>query len=128
MPRDRIERARNLRNNMTSPEVLLWHYLRRNQLSGHRFRRQHPIGRYIADFACIEQRLIIELDGGQHTEQREYDRQRDAYISSRGYRILRFWNDDVLKDMDAVLEEILRTIETADGQTAPPAGELPRSG
>ena len=113
---------------MTRPEVLLWHYLRRSQLSGHRFRRQHPIGRYIADFACIEQRLIIELDGGQHTEQREYDRQRDAYISSRGYRILRFWNDDVLKDMGAVLEEILRTIEAADDQTAPPAGELPRSG
>lgn len=113
---------------MTRPELLLWHYLRRSQLSGHRFRRQHPIGRYITDFACIEQRLVIELDGGQHTEQREYDRQRDAYITSRGYRILRFWNNDVLTDMDAVLEEILRTLEAAGDQTAPPAGELPRSG
>ena len=87
-------------------EGLLWHYLRRRQLGGHKFRRQHPVGPYVADFACLARRLVIELDGGQHMEQLAYDRARDEYLRERGFRVLRFWNDDVMRRMDDVLDAI----------------------
>ena len=96
-------RARLLRSAMTSVERLLWQALRGKQLNGHRFRRQHPIGQYIADFACIEQKIVIELDGGQHQEQLVYDEQRSAFLRAHGWQILRFWNNDVLNNFDGVL-------------------------
>ncbi len=95
---------------MTDAERKLWQALRDKQLNGHRFRRQHPIGRYIADFACIEQKLVIELDGGQHQEQMAYDEQRAAFIEAQGWRILRFWNNDVLNNLEGVMERIAENL------------------
>ncbi|WP_201316559.1 DUF559 domain-containing protein [Dyella sp. EPa41] len=101
-------RARQLRNDATDAERRLWRYLRREQLAGCKFRRQFPIGVYIVDFICVPARLVVELDGGQHLEAQAYDARRTRVIEAAGYRVLRFWNDDVLLRTDAVLEEILR--------------------
>lgn len=100
--------ARALRNAGTDAERHLWQRLRGAQLDGYTFRRQYPINGYIADFACIEARLVIELDGGPHAEQVDYDKVRSRALTASGYRVLRFWNHDALRDTDAVLEEILR--------------------
>jgi very-short-patch-repair endonuclease len=100
--------ARALRQNMTDAERRLWRELRRRTL-GARFRRQVPIGSYIVDFACLQCRLIIELDGGQHLENPE-DLQRDAWLRSQGYRVLRFWNNDVLRNTEGVLTVILAAL------------------
>ena len=101
-----LSRARQLRRNQTKAELELWMRLRGRQL-GAKFKRQHRIGPYITDFCCLELRLVIELDGGQHLQQVEADQKRSAYITSRGFRVLRFWNDQVLKETDAVLDLIL---------------------
>ena len=87
--------ARNLRNAQTPAEVHLWKFLRQRQIKGYRFRRQTLIGRYIVDFVCFEAKLVVELDGGVHLEQAEYDGLRDAWFISQGFRVLRFPNDDV---------------------------------
>jgi agmatine deiminase len=89
--------------------------LRDRQIKGWKFRRQHPIGGFILDFCCLEGMLIIELDGGQHQEQEEADSERTKYLRGVGFRVLRFWNDDVLMKTDDVLEEILRSLENSDG-------------
>ena len=78
---------------------------------GIKFRRQRPIGPYIVDFLCVERKLVIELDGGQHQERTEYDGRRTRWLRSQGYSVLRFWNDEVLEDMDAVFESILLVVE-----------------
>ena len=91
---------------MTEPELILWSQLRRRGLGGHKFRRQHPIGPYVVDFACLKAKLIVELDGGHHSEQREADRQRDANLKEQGFTVLRFWNDDVRSNLAGVLEQI----------------------
>lgn len=106
-------RARSLRCAMTDAEHLLWRALRGKQLNGHRFRRQHPIGKYIADFACIEQKIVIELDGGQHQEQQVYDGQRSTFLAAQGWEILRFWNNDVLNNLDGVLSVIAKEVTGA---------------
>jgi very-short-patch-repair endonuclease len=85
--------------------MTLWSRLRNDQL-GHTFRRQHAIGNYIVDFCAPRRKLIIELDGSQHLNQQEYDEERTKYLETRGYRVLRFWNNDVLNNMDAVLKAI----------------------
>ena len=100
------ENARLLRSNMTDAEVCLWYHLRAHRFIGLKFKRQKPIGRYIVDFVCLEHFLIIELDGGQHAEHTDGDRERDEYLSRRGYRVLRFWNHQVLAEIEAVLESI----------------------
>ncbi len=82
-----------------------------HQMGAYKFRRQHPIGAYIADFVCLEKKLIIELDGGQHTKQVEYDENRSAWLKERGYRVLRYWNHDVLKTPEVVMENILEELE-----------------
>jgi very-short-patch-repair endonuclease len=105
-PPELIERARRMRRNMTIPETLLWRQLRRRQVAGHKFRRQAVVGQYIVDFMCFEKRLIVEVDGGQHGEAAAYDRQRDCWLSDRGYRVLRFWNEEVLQDLGRVLATI----------------------
>jgi very-short-patch-repair endonuclease len=97
------ERARELRKNLTDAEKKLWAYLRGNKLHGIKFRRQHALGNYIVDFCAIKQKLIIELDGSQHLDQGEYDLERTRYLSEQGYRVLRFWNDQVLKDINGVV-------------------------
>ena len=84
-------------------ERTLWSRLRHRQLNGHRFRRQVPIGPYIADFACLDARLVVEVDGGQHFEEVGYDERRAMWLESRGYRVYRFWNGDVLARTDGVL-------------------------
>ena len=118
-------KARALRKNQTNAERLLWHHLRDRRLAGHKFRRQHPIGPFIVDFVCIEARLIIELDGGQHTLQVEDDNQRTTYLESKGYRVVRFWNNQVLKDIQAVLGVLLRL---AESETPSPRPSPPQAG
>jgi very-short-patch-repair endonuclease len=102
----KVDFARTLRAAMTDAERHLWFHLRGRQLGGLRFRRQHPIGHYIADFACLERHLVIELDGSQHLDSRN-DERRDECIRGAGFRILRFWNDDVLLHTSDVLSAIL---------------------
>ena len=101
-------RARQLRNSATDAERRLWQYLRLKQLGGFKFRRQVPIAGYIADFLCCEAKLIVELDGGQHSEREDYDRRRTLVLQAVGYRVVRYWNDDVLLRTSLVLEDILR--------------------
>jgi very-short-patch-repair endonuclease len=103
--------ARTLRLNLTDVERILWRALRDKQLDGHRFRRQHPVWRYITDFACIEKKLVIELDGGQHQEQLAYDGQRTDFLQSLGWRILHFWNNDVLNNLVGVLTTIAENLK-----------------
>jgi very-short-patch-repair endonuclease len=104
-------RARKLRHQSTDAERLLWQYLRRKQIDGCRFRRQVPVAGYIADFVCIEAKLVVELDGGQHQEQIAYDARRDARLIADGYRVLRFWNNQVFEETTAVLETILNELQ-----------------
>jgi very-short-patch-repair endonuclease len=94
---------------MTDAERKLWFALRDRRLVGTKFRRQVPIGRFIADFACYELRLIIEVDGGQHS-QSVRDMRRDAWLSERGFRVLRYWNSDVLRNLDGVLDRIVEAV------------------
>jgi len=100
-------RAAELRHDLTPAEAKLWSRLRAHQLNGVGFRRQHAIGRYIADFCAPGKKLIIELDGSQHLEQQEYDAERTAFLESQGYRVLRFWNSQVLGEIESVLGVIL---------------------
>jgi len=100
------ERARHLRRHQTDAEQKLWAHLRRNAL-GVSFRRQHPIGKYIVDFICLDRKLIIEADGGQHDEERAaHDAARTAWLEAQGYRVLRFWNNDILTNIEGVVEVI----------------------
>jgi very-short-patch-repair endonuclease len=105
------QRARKLRRPMTPAEAKLWQRLRRRQLSGHYFRRQHPIGNFITDFYCAEARLVVEVDGDVHVMQEEYDSVRTEWLEERGYRVIRFTNDEVFRQLDVVLESILTACE-----------------
>jgi len=107
-----ITHARSLRRNQTDAERALWYHLRGNRLQGHKFRRQHPCGRYILDFVCLEARLVIELDGGQH-QGSSADCERDAWLQAQGFQILRFWNHEVLTQPDAVLERLFIALNPA---------------
>ena len=115
-------RARVLRKNMTDTERCLWSRLKRRQINGYKFRRQFPIGAYIADFICLEARLIIEVDGGQHAEQTEKDKLRDKWLVSQNFHVLRFWNNEVLQETDAVVEAIVQALKST------PTPPLPRKG
>ncbi len=111
-----------LRRSSTDAEHKLWLALRRNRLGVH-FRRQQAINRYIVDFFCPSAKLIIELDGGQHAEmQKAYDDARTAWLNARGYRVLRFWNDDVLKNIDGVVEAIGTAVAATPLPNPPPQG------
>jgi very-short-patch-repair endonuclease len=105
-----MRRAIELRKDPTPAERKLWSRIRNNQLEVN-FRRQHAIGNFIPDFVCIEKKLIVELDGSQHLEQEEYDRERTAYFESKGYRVIRFWNNDVTNNLEAVLKVIWDTLK-----------------
>ncbi len=111
--------ARNLRRNLTDAERALWRHLRQRQVAGLKFRRQHPIGRYILDFVCLEARVVIELDGGQHADRHGADQERTAWLEARGYRVLRFWNTEVLENPEGVMEVILKT--TGGSTVQPPS-------
>ena len=103
------ENARHLRRAATDAERRLWSALRDRRLEGYRFRRQYPIGRFIVDFACTQHRLIVEADGGQHADS-EPDRRRTANLEQEGWRVLRFWNNDILSNTNGVVEKILREL------------------
>ncbi len=100
--------ARTLRKQATNAEKLLWHYLRAKQLGGLKFRRQQPIGKYIVDFICFSHKLVIELDGGQHAQpsNQRRDQQRDTWLQEQGFKVLRFWNNDVVNNIEGVVETI----------------------
>ena len=110
--------AKTLRKDMTDAELLLWRHLRAHRLDGQKFRRQQPMGPYIVDFVHFGARLIVEADGGQH-DGREQDAVRDRWLEQQGFRIMRFWNNDILQNPEAVLSSILATL-------ALPAPPLPR--
>ena len=101
-----MRRASELRKNQTEAEAKLWSRLRAHRMNGVQFRRQYAIGNYIVDFCSPRRKLIIEVDGSQHLEQNEYDSERTRFLESKGYRVLRFWNDAVLKDIDTVMNVI----------------------
>ena len=110
---DPITRARELRKNMTDAERKLWYFLRNRRLAGLKFRRQVPIGPYIVDFACLEKKVVVEIDGGEHNmpDQRRYDSQRAAWLEAQGFRIFRFWNKEVLFNIESVLAVILQACQ-----------------
>jgi very-short-patch-repair endonuclease len=95
---------------MSDAERLLWYHLRNRNLGGCKFRRQHPVGPFFADFLCAERKLIIEVDGGQHALNIELDNRRSRYLQDQGYQILRFWNNEVLQETEAVLTRILEVL------------------
>ena len=96
---------------MTPAELQLWKHLRGKQLGGYRFRRQQPLGQYILDFVCVEAKLVIEIDGGQHAEQTAYDETRTQYLQNLGFTVIRYWNHEVLQQTHAVLTAILNKLE-----------------
>ena len=106
------ETARKLRKTGTEAEKKLWQRLRKKQLEGFKFRRQQPLGRYIVDFVNFQDKLIIELDGGQHKIQKDYDKKRDIWFEQQGFTVLRFWNNDVFQNIEAVLEVIRKKLLT----------------
>ena len=108
--------ARKLRNDMTDAERRLWSHLRASQLEGVKFIRQHPIGDFVVDFACRSARLAIELDGGQHADN-PADDARTQIIEAHGYRVIRFWNNEVLQNTDGVLTAILEELNIARNAT-----------
>ncbi len=104
--------ARALRKRSTDAERKLWRYLRQRQLDSRKFRRQHPIGPYVADFVCMEKHLVVEVDGSQHALQEERDNACTAWLEDRGFRVLRFWNNEVLGNIEGVLLKIRETLDT----------------
>ena len=110
MQSTRTQFARSLRRNETDAEKVLWREIRNRNLNGVKFVRQYPIGRYITDFACREKGLVIELDGVQHAEN-EYDIERTRYLNAQGFSVIRFWNDEILKERQDVLETIVAILE-----------------
>ncbi len=120
-------RARSMRTLPTDAERRLWCYLRNSQLGGWRFRRQHPIPPYILDFACLEVCVAVEVDGGQHADS-GYDEARMAFLTERGWRVLRFWNTDVLRNPEGVAAHVLealggrRNADTCPHPDPPPLG------
>jgi len=106
--------ARKLRINQTDAERRLWSRLRRHQLAGFKFRRQHPFGIYVCDFICVEARVVVELDGSQHLDQAPHDQHRDSALRASCFRTLRFWNSDVLFRTDSVVEAIYEALHQKD--------------
>lgn len=105
-------------------EKKFWWCVRDRRFNGYKFKRQVLIGRYIVDFLCVEKKLIVELDGGQHVERKGYDAKRDLFLKSKGYRVIRFWNSEFIENPDGVLATVLREVESAPSpRPSPPAGE-----
>ena len=117
LPTQALSRARRLRRKMTDAERKLWSHLRGSQINGSKFRRQHPVPPYIADFCCVERRLIVELDGSQHSIR--VDAARMKYLESQGFHLLRFWDNEVLLNMDSVLEVIWNAVAQPDPHPHP---------
>jgi very-short-patch-repair endonuclease len=107
-----LHQAGELRKQTTPAEQKLWAYIRLMREDGVRFRRQHAIATYITDFCAPRKKIIIELDGSQHLEQEEYDEERTKYLAAQGYKVIRFWNNQVMNDIDGVIKEIVLALET----------------
>ena len=107
-----------MRHKPTEAEDRFWQILRHRRLDGHKFRRQHPVGNYILDFVCLSSHLIVELDGSQHADNAAYDVKRDNFLRANGFRVLRFWNADVLHRTESVLDTIFEALhrEEMDGR------------
>jgi very-short-patch-repair endonuclease len=114
-PSGTVSRARGLRKNATDAEKQMWTALR-EKIPGAKFRRQVPIGPYYADFLCFSAKLVIEVDGGQHGEAQDYDARRTAFIEGKGYRVIRFWNNDVLENIDGVIAVVIDSLSPSPSQ------------
>ncbi len=112
-PKAKTARSRALRAASTDAERKLWSLLRGRGLGGFKFRRQFPVGRYVADFACVEAKLIVEADGGQHEANAAHDAERTAFLETGGWRVIRFWNTDILQNIEGVALAILAELELA---------------
>lgn len=110
-----LQRAREMRREATEPERRLWSKLRRKQLDGYKFRRQHPIGRFIVDFYCHQARLVVEVDGASHAFEEEYDAARTAWLEAQGLRVIRFHNRTVMENLEGVLQMIWTTCQEGNG-------------
>ena len=121
-----LKHAKALRKDMTDAERRLWYHLRGHRFEGAKFKRQKPIGSFIVDFVCMESRLVIELDGGQHADNTGYDQRRDAWLTANGYRVLRFWNNEVMQNLPGVLERIREALGFTDAPSPPTP--LPQAG
>jgi very-short-patch-repair endonuclease len=120
--------ARKLRKNATRVETILWNRIRSKQIEGVKFRRQQPIGGYTVDFVSFEKKLVVELDGGQHASSREKGQERDQWLSGSGFKVLRFWNNDVLQNLSGVLETIRKNLlacSPSPGPSRKGRGEIP---
>jgi very-short-patch-repair endonuclease len=104
--------AKVLRKSQTDAEKIVWQKLRSKQLNGFKFKRQQPLGRYIVDFVCFDKKLIIEIDGGQHATQKDKDLQREQWLQSEGFEVVRFWNNDIFENIEGVLETIMKKLST----------------
>lgn len=123
--KDSEKNRRFLRKNMTEEEVILWTQLKNSNLNN-KFRRQVSIGKYIADFYCVKRKLVIEIDGSQHIDNKEYDKERESYMKSLGIKTIRFWNGDIRKNLNGVLLKIregLKTPLSDKSSTSPKLGE-----
>ena len=116
----RISRARQMRRQSTDTERALWAKLRDRRMMNCKFRRQFPIGRYIVDFVCHQYNLVIEIDGGHHAEQQDYDAVRTEWLKSQGFDVIRYWNNDVLTEMESVLESIGDALKKRGASYSPP--------
>lgn len=116
------------RTDQTDAEKLLWRYLRNRQLNGYKFRRQYPIYNYILDFYCVENKIAIELDGSQHEKRKIYDEIRTKELQKLGIRVIRFWDNDVLQNIDGVLEQILMKVENISNKKPHPGPLLKGEG
>ena len=127
--KDMTARARYLRGNMTDAEQRLWRALRRDQLNGLSFRRQHPLGPYIVDFYCPRLQLVVEVDGGQHAEQRKQaDQRRTQWLAEKGVTVVRYWNNEVLSNLEGVLGDLLAHTERLSQRWQPPPRPSPLQG
>ena len=117
--------AKKLRKNLTDAERRLWQQLKRRKIAAVKFRRQQPLGPFVVDFVCFERRVIVEVDGGQHAERVANDEQRTRWLEAQGYRVLRFWNNDVIANTAAVAQAIL---DAVDNKSDPPPRSSPARG
>ena len=119
--------AKHLRSSSTDAERMLWRHLRSRQLADFKFRRQQVIAPYIVDFVCMERRLVVEIDGGQHAERQKEDARRTAFLESAGFHVIRFWNNEVLANLDGVMSAIQGALNTPPHPGPLPQGEREKS-
>jgi very-short-patch-repair endonuclease len=116
--------VRQMRINLTEAEKALWSLLRSRKLKDFKFRRQHPIGPYVADFCCLQKRIIIELDGTHHLAQKKEDQNRTDFLAEQGYSVIRFWNNQIEQEPSVVLDRILKTLESVNRRLTPARAKM----